>query len=493
MKTSLADDEFKQAFLEGKLVIDGLEITLTQNGASKPRIYKLVGSLFVSPDNGVEARLVWEREADHPFDPFASLKAMERIKSGDLFPADHYFNLRAVDTAGRAWTHPAVNLKREELPQAEILTISCDFIQVELDADEKLPLAHFVFHDDLGIRMNLAHSSEEPYRNRRRLTTRNAAAKGTVDGFEVDYYPVIADKAGSAHEFSAVAKPGVSPPHHFDARLLEAVQFAVAKMAWPIMREVIQDGKQTITLSKSRPFNNGLVESALPNHADADFYRLIERFYQYAISEAKGDDAAPLSKKIGGLFTLKGVWLDTVALLLGVSVESLLNESIYKSLGVPDKVTKAKIQALIDYVGTAPHDASLTKRASQIMGGMKSSSASDRLHVLASIGVISKEDIKAWKSIRNAAAHGGLEVDPSELQSLLERVYRLVAMVYKLAFFRIGYQGVYMDFSTRGWPPAQFDAAVFKERLKKLKEPAQDSGRTQANHDREAGGVVSQG
>lgn len=255
MKTSLADDAFKQAFLEGKLVIDCLEILLTQNGASKPRIYKLVGSIFVTPDDGVEARLVWERDADHPFEPFASFNASQLIKSGDLFPEDHYFSLRAVDTSGRAWTHPAVDLKREELPQAEILTISCDFVQVELDADKKLPLAHFVFHDDLGIKMNLSHSSEEPYRNGRRYTTRNAAAKGTVDGFEVDYYPVITDKAGSAHEFSAVAKPGMSPPHHFDTRLLEAVQFAVAKLARPIMREVIQGGKQTITLSKSRPFS----------------------------------------------------------------------------------------------------------------------------------------------------------------------------------------------------------------------------------------------
>lgn len=490
MKLSLEDNAFKQAFLEGKLVIDGLEITLTQNGASEPRLYKLVGSLFVSPDNGVEARLLWGRDADHPFDLFASFKAMQRIQSGVIFPDDHYFSLRAVDTAGRVWTHPAVNLKRVELQQAEVLTISCDFIQVELDIDKKLSLVHFVFHDDLGIRMNVPHSTEIPVRNQRQQTTSITAAKGNVDGFEVDYYPVIADMAKTAHEFSAVAKPGISPPNHFDARLLEALQFAVAKMAWPIMREVIQAGKQTITLSKSRPFNNGIVGSALPNHAQEDFYSLIECFYRYALSEADGEDAAPLSKKVGGLFTLKGVWLDTVALLLGVAVESLLNESIYKSLGVPNEVNKTKIQSLIEYVGKAPHDANLTDRARQILGGMKSSSASDRLHILASAGVISKEDIKAWKSIRNAAAHGGLEVDPTQVQSLIESVYRLVAMVYKLAFVRIGYQGAYLDFSSRGWPLAQFDSAAYNERLEKLKEPPEDSDQTPTNPDRKAGGVV---
>ncbi|OZB70594.1 hypothetical protein [Thiomonas sp. 13-64-67] len=107
-------------------------------------------------------------------------------------------------------------------------------------------------------------------------------------------------------------------------------------------------------------------------------------------------------------------------------------------------------------------------RAENIMGGMKSSSASDRLHVLAKAGVVDEKDIKAWKSIRHAAAHGGLDVDPSELQSLLERVNRLVAMTYKLAFFKIGYRGMYTDYATRGWPSVQFDADACKVRLDAL-------------------------
>lgn len=473
MKASLKDNEFKQAFLGGKLAIDCLEITLTQNSLDNPRRYKLAGSLFVNPDNGVESRLVWERDADHPYDQFAPLNAMQQIQSGDIFPEDHYFSLRAVDTAGREWTHPAVFLKRMELEQAEILTISCEFIQVELDTPDKQTLAHFVFHEELGIRMNSIHSSTEPLRNRQRHTTKSTAAKGVVDGFDVDYYPVDVDKSGSAHELSAVAKPESRPPRHFDVRLLEAIQFSVAKLAWPIMREVIQGGKQTITLSKSRPFNNGHVQAAVPDYAYGDFYRLIERYYQYTCSATQGDAAPPLSVKIGGLFTLKGVWLDTIALLLGVSVESLLNDPAYKKLGAPDDEGRGKIQKLIDYVTVAPLDTGLKKRAANMMGGMKSSSASDRLHVLAKAGVINEEDINAWKSIRHAAAHGGLDVDPSKLQSLLERVNRLVVMTYKLAFFRIGYQGMYTDYGTRGWPTAQFDAVACNERLSKLSEQFQ--------------------
>jgi len=470
MKITLDDDEFKNLYLEGKLVIDCLEITLTQNSAEIPRIYKLAGSLFVKPENGVEARLVWERDANHPHDPIGWLIEQLSVRSGAIFPKDHYFSLQAVDTAGRTWTNPAVFLKREELQQAEILIVSCDFIQVRMDTPDPRTLVHFVFHDDLGIPMNTLHSSIEPRRTRQYQKVQRLAAKGIVDSFEIDYYPVSAVKVGSAHELSAVAKSGASPPTHFDIRLLEAIQFSVAKLARPIMWELLQDGQQTITLSKYRPFNNGYVEPPVPEHADADFYRLIEHYYQYACSEVKDGVALPLSKKIGGLFTLNGVWLGTIALLLAVTIESLLNEPIYKKLGAPSDEVLRKIDELIDHVNQGNSlDPILRKRAENILlSGLKSISASDRLHILTKVGVIDDKDIKAWKSIRHSAAHGGLDVDSSELQGLLDRVNRLVVIMYKLVFLRIGYQGAYTDYATQGWPPGKFDADLYKSNLDTL-------------------------
>jgi hypothetical protein len=466
MKLSLDCDEFKKTYLEGKLAIDCLEITLTQNSAVNPRIYNLVGSLFINPENGVEARLVWERDSDYPYDQFAQLKAWGQIKPGDIFPEDHYFNLQALDTAGRIWRNPVVSLKRVEQERAEILMITCDFIQTELDSHVQRTLAHFVFHDEIGIRMNSAKSWKEPHRNGERHTTKQVAAKGLVNEFEIDYYPVATSKAGSAHELTAVAEPAASIDSHFDDRLLEAVQFSVARLAKPIMREVIRAGKQTITLSKFESLNNGLVQSAVPGHQHADFYRLMERYYQYACTEAKGEEAPPLSKIISGIFTLKGVWLDTIALLLAVTIESLLNEPAYKKLGAPDDKYCKEIDGLIANLKNIESlSQSLKTRAQNSLSNMKSSSASDRLHMLAKGDVVDQEDIKAWKFIRNKAAHGALTVDPSAVQCLLDRVNRLVVMAYKLVFFRISYQGLYTDYATRGRPEVPFDSEACKLKL----------------------------
>ena len=55
------------------------------------------------------------------------------------------------------------------------------------------------------------------------------------------------------------------------------------------------------------------------------------------------------------------------------------------------------------------------------------------------------------------------------------------------------HQSVYMDFSTRGWPLAQFDAAAYKEQLEKLKDPTQDSEQAPADTGTQAEDVVVQG
>ena len=467
-KISLEDDDFKLAFIQGKLAIDCLEITLTQNAAANPRIYTATGSILASPENGAEARLVWKRDAAHPYDQIAILNAMQQVRSGELIPADHYFSMRAVDINGNCWSHPAVLLKRDERQHAEILTVSCDFIQVEIASDIKRTLVHYVFNDDLDMPMNIPLSSQDAVRGRTRLLIKSRVSAGVVDGMDISYHQVNADKAGNSFELAAVAQAGKEPPPDFHARLLEAIQFCVAKHAWPIMGEVIQGGKQIVTLSKSRPFNNGLVSAPLPSYASEDFYRLMECFYRYSCSEANGTEAPPLSKKVGGLFTLKGVWIDTIALLLSVSVESVLQDPIFKNLGKPNKGLMALIDKLFDWVRQAPVEEDLIGRATSAMGTMKSNRAVDKMFVLAKAGVIDEEEIKAWKALRNPTAHGSFELDPAKLQDLLDNVYKLVAMIYKLAFFRVGYVGKFSNYAARGWHEAHFDAEACKAELDKL-------------------------
>ena len=102
------------------------------------------------------------------------------------------------------------------------------------------------------------------------------------------------------------------------------------------------------------------------------------------------------------------------------------------------------------------------------MGTMKSNRAVDKMFVLAKAGVIDEEEIKAWKALRNLTSHGSFELDPVKLQDLLDNVYKPVAMIYKLAFFRVGYVGKFSNYAAWGWHEAHFDAAACKAELDKL-------------------------
>lgn len=194
---------------------------------------------------------------------------------------------------------------------------------------------------------------------------------------------------------------------------------------------------------------------------DGDFYMLFECYFKYACANADGKDFAPLSSKLGGLFTLKGVWLDTIVLLLGVAVEGVLSEEVFKNIGRPKKGLLADIKTLVDMVKLSLVEESLIKRVVNAVGNMKSNSAADKLHALTEVGALEDEDSKAWKRLRHASAHGTFEIDPEEMQRLFDDVFRLTTIIHKLVFLRIGYCGKYSNRAARGWRVDRFDSATY--------------------------------
>lgn len=466
-KVGLDDDEFKSAFLEGKLSIDCLEIKLTQKGAAEPRVFSSPGFIQASSETGLEARLVLKRDPGVPYDPFSSIKQMFSVHSGELFPDSHYYRLEATDVAGNVWTNPAVMPKFEDQANAEILTFACDYIEAQFPAQGTPEFAHFVFADDLKFPLNKVTRSQEFVRGQERLTIKSTISSGTVSGMPTHYQRCSGDKGGEAFELVVLATAGQPVPETFDESLLEAIRFCSATMASPVMSDVSRAGQRVVRLAKAKPLNNGLLSPPLSDKgASQDFYRLMSYYYDYAWQNAKGRDGAPLSAKLGGLFTLKGVWLETIALLLCVATEAILDDPLFKPLGKPNASVLGLIKELFDWVKKAPVEQSLRERALSAMGSMKSNRAVDKMYALAKANAIDEAGIASWKFLRNPSAHGSFEVDEDKLQELLDHIYRLITLIYKLAFLKIGYTGKYSDYARRGWPTLEYDAPAFlKARL----------------------------
>ncbi len=354
-RVGIDDDGFKGAFLEGKLSIDCLEIKLTQKGADDPRVYSSAGFILANPESGAEARLVLKRDPCDPYDPFSSLREMSSFHPGELFPDSHYYRLEATDVAGNVWTNPAVLLKIENRDNAEILTFVCDHIEADVPAQGTSEFAHFVFANDLKFPLNRVTQSKEIVRGQERLTIKRTLSSGTVSGMQTHYHKCSGDKGGEAFEFIALAEVSQPVPEAFDERLLEAIRFCSATMVSPMMSEVSRASRRVIRLAKANPLNNGLVYPPLSDiGASQDFYRLMSCYYDYAYQNAKGRNGAPLSVKLGGLFTLKGVWIETIALLLCVATEGILDDSLFKALGKPNATLLGLIKELFDWIKKAP-------------------------------------------------------------------------------------------------------------------------------------------
>lgn len=466
LKLSLNDDEFKNSFISGRFVIDCLEIKLTQNGLADPKVYVSPGYIQITPENGAEARLVCPRGKTDEYDPFESLRNLTSVQSGELFPESHYYRLEAKDLVGNVWIHPAVDLKKEQMQDADILTLSCDYIRTESTVDIASSFAHFIFLDELEFPKNIIQASNKLSRGQERQTIDRDASVGAIAGLKLTFDPRKNIPGEKFSEFFAKTVVDELQPLGFQDRLLESIRFCTATMTTPVMSETVNNKIRMVELSKARLPNKGIVNAPLSRLENSDdFYRLFECYFKYACENADGKDFAPISAKLGGLFTLKGVWLDTIVLLVGVAIEGLLSEDQFKKMGKPKKNLLDEIKKMIDLVKLAPVGERLKTRVINAVGGMKSNSASDRLHALVEAGVLNEEDHKTWKTLRNSSAHGSFEVAPEKMQKLLDDVYRLTTLIYKLVFMRIGYSGKYSNYAERGWNVAEFQSNVYQAQL----------------------------
>ena len=102
---SLDEEDFKNSYVSGQLLIDCVEITFTQNDSTSPRVHVARGCIQASPAHGVEARLICPRDpAADPYDPMTALLRGRGFTPGVLLPDSHYYRLSARDLAGNVWT-----------------------------------------------------------------------------------------------------------------------------------------------------------------------------------------------------------------------------------------------------------------------------------------------------------------------------------------------------------------------------------------------------
>ncbi|WP_338524780.1 hypothetical protein NUH87_03750 [Pseudomonas batumici] len=452
-------------FYADALVIDCLEITLTQKNAENPKIYTAPGSIQFSLQSGGKLRIVVDTPASTFHSSLAEIISLQ-IEPGVLVPDHHYYKLSALCVSGYTWENSEVKTNITYYDGAIVIDASFDCLEINSDLDSPDRFINYFFSDNLKIPFNkLRHIKES--KGDRDTSVKNIPykAEGKLPNLELTFEQLDPEKYPDVIRFYAKPDdPSLLSKLHAQ-RLLDSTRFCTATLLHPTASIIRVSNTTTYRISSHRKPNKGPVGAPIPKDKTADFFELMSCHYTYICTIALEKEATSIIGQLNNLYTLNGVNLDTVALIVCVACEALAKNSVLKPIGAISQQTILEIEKIATTIKTSDAEKSIIARANSAIGGMKSSRAQDKFYALEKSAAITMNEINAWKELRNPAAHGSLEFKPEKFQEELDKIFRVIQLIYKLTFLIINYRGDFTDYGNRGWPVAQYDAPAHKALL----------------------------
>ena len=405
-----------------------------------------------------------------PVHMFAQLLEDQKLVSGEIIPDSYFYRLQATSVDGTTWNNPKVAIRLSPGSAGTLVTFDLDFLTSSSPAkDATRTAAQFVFFEALPFPLTAATRTTQKGPDDEQSSWKRDRGELRTARMHMKYREWKEEPAHT--QFTAILLEPA--PLNFETRLVEALRFTTAVPVSWVMLEYVQNGMVHLELSPHRPARNHLVNEPLQaRETPVDFFRLLENYYVHSCGHAKGEEFSQLSAAIGALFALKGLDISEISLVVGVAIEALLKEE-FSDLDETDLELIAEVESVeeaIDSLMTIRENS--RDRLKGSIGGLKSTRAQDKLIKLQKLGLITQSELQHWKKLRNTSAHGALRVDPQKWQQLLQRIFAVTTLAYKLAFLRIGYFGPHTDYSSPGWPiawfPAKDDAQALSRATKEL-------------------------
>lgn len=452
-------------FYADSLVIDCVEITLTQKNTESPKTYSAPGSIHFSLQSGGKLRIVVDASASTFQNSLAEIMSLQ-LEPGVLVPDHHYYKLTALCVSGYVWENPEVKANLEYHDGSIVIDAGFDHLEIKSEIESPDRYINYFFSDDLKIPFSQIRRVTESEGDRD-ISIKNIPYKteGKIPNLEIVFEQLDAAKFPNVVKLYAKPDDPSQLSQLHARRLLDSTRFCTATLFYPTASIIRDSNTTTYRVSKHRKPNKGPIGAPIPVGKTADFFRLMSCHYTYGCTIALDKEATSIIGQLNNLYTLNGVNLDTVALIACVACEALAKNSALKTIGPISQETILEIAKVAEAIKKCEADKVIIERASSAIGGMKSSRAQDKFYALEKSGAITMDEISAWKELRNPAAHGSLEFKPEKFQEELDKIFRVIQLIYKLTFLVIDYQGKFTDYGNRGWPVATYDAPAHKALL----------------------------
>lgn len=471
----MLSEQEKRDLQQGTFEIDCPAMILRRQASTDERVFSGPGFIKQTSDRSLYFKL-------YPGDEFDALVSeLEEFfsgKLGELIPESEFFSLFATDLHGQRWTSSRVSPPGIEHGEGTVVTGYLDEIVSSADRVSESPrrayLALRVF-DDVKIPLNTVTETTTSVGGKklksRRLNAWNFVSCGNTFHLTQESGLLKIEVTSDDDSF----------PDHLEKRVIEALQFVLARPLWWTVMQKWSDGVEEVRIRRQHAVvSNPRLQPPIKFHeygGDVTHHvrKLFDNYLQYIISHPR-DKWHPLSARLHSVCEASGGSLDAEGLTLGVSVEGVLR-SEFSELGRPSEDTKKALQQFGKYLKAWDGDETVKRRIQGTVGAMYRPRAKDRMLALIECGAMTDEQLKAWEDLRHSSAHAE-RPDSKPLQEFIQLCRMVTVLLYHLVFQAIGYEGMYTDYSADGWPLKEYSGS----RTDNAKPASQSGDRTDLEH-----------
>lgn len=438
-----------QALLASRWTVDCLSMKLLRQGTDQV-CYQGAGSIRQTADGQLEY-VIYDQNTTQAFNfPGAGLLP------GDYLGPDQFYRLIAISVDGNSWNAewldagtdsfsgvPGVVVKGNirELTCSSTVSVSGPFAILYAPFDGEIPANE---HTQTAITV--------AGRESKGFSLNVWKASTTLGEIEVT-------KEGA---FIALRFRGSGPALFNDValRLEEAISVALGIHIRWAFEQTVSEGESTVIIRTApapprRPRLGPPIAFHIPDlvpHAG----KLFDRFLSHTVSTAPAPNHRyPLALSLLAVFRASAAAIEDEALMLSIEVEAIAAQ-YFTAAGKPSTTFVASVDDLMKHIRSWKGDQETMNRALGSVGILKGANASSALRTLAALGCIEDRHWKTWRGLRNLAAHGDRSF--TEVRKLVTECNTVYQMLLLMVFQVVRYDGMFTDYTARGWPPKEAPA-----------------------------------
>ncbi len=444
------------ALAEGRFELQCLRMRLTQCVPEGPSIFEGPGRIW----QGTDGRLSFSLYAvNRPYELLEQLIPLDDVEAGQLVADTSFYTLKMTDQRGRQWMSDQVLPKITGDAGNPAQGTFCSGVLQELGRTDALDfevnkaVMYLRLLGSVNVAYNTTVESTTAIRGIGRVQT-----EGSLSALRLrsgDLQLVVRNDGASFVVEVTAGSPML--PSYIENRVIEALQFVSAQLLqWSVVTTYERDKGRTIRVRLTddlgfRPKVQPPVH--VSTFKSEPFCELLSRYLAHVI-RYDGRGMHPLSGHFRAVLQASSGSITALARVLAVTIESLLLEME----AATDQLAEDETTWLEDLKVHVRNSRPPGRMLGRVMGsfGMYGRPHwSAALRYLVEKQVITEEQAKVTKDLRNRVAHGDTLVG-DDLQSLTEKCSTMLVVLYRFVFYQIGYQGAYTDYSCRGWPESEF-------------------------------------